>query len=363
MLPAVKSNLACIKCYKPGKPIEEVVRELKLRGEVIKLASNENPIGPSPRAVAAMRRVLTEMQLYPDDSCFYLKRRLAAKYDCGEDQIILGNGSVEIILFAALAYLSPAESAVMSDGAFIMYKIATQVAGGQVISTPMKNYLHDLDAMADAITSDTRLVFIANPNNPTGTMVGKAALARFMARVPETVLVILDQAYREYISDPDYPDAFDYLRDGRNIMILRTFSKIYGLAGLRVGYGFSRPELLAEICKMRLPFNISRIGQVAALAALDDAAHIRRSVRSNEAGKAFLYEACRKLGLKYVPSYANFILVDFKRDTAEVFDKLQRKGVIARPIREYGFPNALRISIGTEPQNEKLVRSLKAVLK
>jgi histidinol-phosphate aminotransferase len=355
--------LAGIKPYKPGKPIEEVVRELKLRGEVIKLASNENPLGPSPKAVAAMRRVLPGMQLYPDDNCFYLKQRLAAKFGVGVDQIIMGNGSVEIILFAALAHLGPNENAVMSDGAFIMYKIATSIVGGQIVSTPMKDYAHDLDAMAAAITPATRLVFIANPNNPTGTIVGKAAFARFMTRVPDSVLMVVDEAYREYISDPDYPDSFEYLKAGRNIMILRTFSKIYGLAGLRIGYGFSRPELLAEITKMRLPFNVNRVGQIGALAAVDDEAHVRRSVKNNDAGREFLYAAFRKLGLAFVPSHANFVMVDFGRDALPLFDKLQRKGVIARPIREYGFPNALRISIGTAPQNQKLARALKAVLK
>ena len=362
MLPAVKPNLAGIKPYKPGKPIEEVVRELKLRGEVIKLASNENPLGPSPRAVSAMRLALKGMQLYPDDNCFYLKHRLAERFGCNDDQIILGNGSVEIILFAALAYLSPAEAAVMSDGAFCMYRIATQVVGGQLISVPMKNYTHDLEAMAAAITPNTRLVYIANPNNPTGTVVRKPEFARFMSRVPDTVLVIVDEAYREYISDPDYPDSFEYLRQGRNVMIVRTFSKIFGLAGLRIGYGFSLPEILADVSKMRLPFNVSRIGQIGALAALDDEAHIRRSRRVNDEGKKLLYDEFRKLGLNYIPSLANFVMVDFGRDAMPVFESLQRKGVIARPIREYGFPNALRISIGTEPQNRKLVRALKTIL-
>jgi histidinol-phosphate aminotransferase len=362
MLPTVRPNLAGIKPYKPGRPIEEVIRELKLKGDVIKLASNENPLGPSPKARAAMRRVIGEMQLYPDDNCFYLKQRLAAKFGVRENEIIMGNGSVEIILFAALAYLSPNEGAVISDGAFIMYRIATQVVGGQIISTPMKDYTHDLEAMAGAIQPNTRLVYIANPNNPTGTIVKRKEFAEFMTRVPDHVLVVVDEAYREYISDPEYPDSLEYLRAGRNIMILRTFSKIYGLAGLRIGYAFARPELLADISKMRLPFNVSRVGQAAARAALDDVTHIKRSIATNEAGKAYLYDAFRKLGLDFVPTYGNFVFVDFARDSLELFDKLQRKGVIARPIREYGFPNALRISIGTEPQNVKLVRALSSVL-
>jgi histidinol-phosphate aminotransferase len=363
MLPVCKPNLTGIKPYKPGKPIEDVARELKLRCEIIKLASNENPIGPSPRAKAAMRGVLDEMQLYPDDNCNYLKARLAEKFNLAPDWIILGNGSTEILLFAAMTYLGSNDSAVFSDGAFIMYKIAVQIAGGQMITTPMKDYAHDLDAMAAAITPSTRLVYIANPNNPTGTMVGKDEFARFMARVPDHVLVVLDEAYREYISDSNYPDSFEYLKAGGNILITRTFSKIYGLAGLRVGYGFARPELLQDIGKMRLPFNVNRMGSAAALAAIDDEVHVRHSTKVNEAGKVYLYEALGKLGLKYVPTHANFIFVDFGCDTLELFDRLQRKGVIARTIREYGFPNALRITIGTEEQNRKLIRSLKAVLK
>ncbi|MEO0108593.1 MAG: histidinol-phosphate transaminase, partial [candidate division WOR-3 bacterium] len=343
-----KPNLAAIHPYKPGKPIEEVVRELKLRGEVIKLASNENPIGPSPKAITAMRRALREMQLYPDDSCFYLRRRLAERFSVGEDWIVLGNGSVEIILFTALAYLSPEQSVVISDGAFIMYKIAAQIAGAQILTTSMRDYAHDLDAMARAVRSDTRIVYIANPNNPTGTIVTREELTQFMARIPDHVLVVVDEAYREYITAAEYPDSFEYLRAGRNIMILRTFSKIYGLAGLRIGYGFARPELLLDIAKMRLPFNVNRIGQIAALAAIDDDAHVRRSVATNAEGKEFLSAAFSRLGLKFVPSYANFIMVDFGRDARQIFERLQRKGVITRPIREYGFPNALRISIGTE---------------
>lgn len=363
MLPTAKPNLAGIKPYKPGKPIEEVIRELRLRGEVIKLASNENPLGPSPKALTAMRRAIDEMHLYPDDNCFYLKHRLAERFGVSPDEIILGAGSVEIILMAALAYLGPSQSAVMSDGAFIMYRIATQIAGGQIIATPMRNYAHDLEAMAAAIRSDTRLVYIANPNNPTGTIVRNREFARFMARVPDSILVVLDEAYREYIDDPEYPDAFEYLRKGRSIMILRTFSKIYGLAGLRIGYGFAPRAIMSDVAKMRLPFNISRIGQVAALAALDDERHVRRSAEENRAGKEYLYSAFQKLGLQFVPSYGNFILVEFGRDALPVFEQLQRRGVIVRPVREYGFPNALRISIGTERQNRRLIRTLRAVLK
>jgi len=360
---ACKPNLSGIKPYKPGKPIEDVARELKLRCEIIKLASNENPVGPSPKAKAAMRGVLGEMQLYPDDNCCYLKARIAREFNVEPEWIIMGNGSTEILLFAAMTYLGGEESAVYSDGAFIMYKIATQIAGGRISTTPMKDYRHDLDAMAAAITPATRLVFVANPNNPTGTMVKQDEFARFMERVPDHVLVVVDEAYREYISDPDYPDSFQYLRAGRNILITRTFSKIHGLAGLRVGYGFARPELLQDIGKMRLPFNINRIGQVAALAALDDKAHVRHSIRVNEAGKQYLYDVLGRMGLNYVPTHANFIFVDFGCDTLELFDKLQHKGIIARTIREYGFPNALRITIGTEEQNARLARALKAVLK
>ncbi len=351
-----------IKPYKPGKPIEEVIRELNLKGEVIKLASNENPLGTSPRAIKAMRQALKESWLYPDDNCFYLKNVLAKKFNVSSDEIIVGNGSVEILPLATLAYLNREDSAVVSEGAFIWYKIAVSIAGAQLIEAPMKNYTHNLKAMADAIQKNTKLVFIANPNNPTGTIVTKKEVEEFFARIPENILVVMDEAYREYIDDPEFPDSFKIFKERKNILILRTFSKIYGLAGARLGYGIARKEIITNLMKLRISFNVNRISQVAGIAALDDDNFVKETIKINEAGKEFLYDAYKKLGLFYIPTYGNFIFVDFGRDSQIVFESLQKQSIITRTIKEYGFPNALRITIGTEKQNRRLIKTLKKIL-
>jgi len=351
-----------ISPYKPGRPIEEVARILNLKGEIIKLASNENPLGPSPLAVRALKKAATESHLYPDDSCFYLKEKLAGRMGVEPGRIFVGNGSVEILPLITLAYLDPERSAVASQSAFIWFKIAAQIAAGELIEVPMRDHRHDLEAMLKAIKKNTRLVYIANPNNPTGTIVYRAELEGFIKNVPKDILVIVDEAYFEYIDDPDYPDSFKYLREGRNILILRTFSKVYGLAGIRLGYGISRPEVIASLSKLRISFNVNRLSQVAGMAALDDHEHVERSRATNEAGKRFLYEAYRKLGLFYLPTYANFVFVDFGKDSQMIFEALQKKGIITRTIKEYGFPNALRITIGSEAQNRKLIKALEEIL-
>jgi histidinol-phosphate aminotransferase len=348
--------------YQPGKPIEEVARELNLKGEIIKLASNENPLGASPLALQAIRKASKESYLYPDDNCFYFRKKLAAKLGVDSECIFVGNGSVEILPLAALAYLDPDHSAVGSQSAFIWFKIAVRIAAGELVEVPMKNHAHDLKAMLKAIKKNTRLVYIANPNNPTGTIVTRKEVEDFFRNVPDHVLVIMDEAYYEYIDDPRYPDSFKYFRERKNIMILRTFSKIYGLAGVRLGYGIARQEIIASLAKLRISFNVNRLSQIAGTAALDDDRHVRRGKQINDSGKAYLYDAYRKLGLFYLPTFANFIFVDFARDSQTVFEALQRKGIITRTIKEYGFPHALRITIGTEEQNHKLIRALKDVL-
>jgi len=351
-----------ISPYKPGKPIEEVARELGLKGEIIKLASNENPLGPSPSAVQAIRRALKESNLYPDDNCFYLKKKLADRLSVEPGNIFAGNGSVEILPIVALAYLGPGHSAIVSQGAFIWFKIAVHIAAGELIEVPMKNHTHDLKAMLKAIKKNTRLIFIANPNNPTGTMVTKDEVEEFFMKIPEDVLVIMDEAYYEYIDDPRYPDSLQYLRQGKNILILRTFSKVYGLAGVRLGYGIASKEIIADLCKLRISFNVNRLSQIAGIAALEDHTHVGKGKAINEAGKKYLYGAYEKLGIFYLPTYANFIFVDFSRDSQTVFEALQKNGIITRTIKEYGFPHALRITIGTEEQNRKLIKALKKVL-
>jgi histidinol-phosphate aminotransferase len=351
-----------ISPYKPGRPIEEVARELKLKGEIIKLASNENPLGTSRRAVQAVRKALKDSFLYPDDNCFYLKKKLAARLKVRPEMIFVGNGSVEILPLLTLVYLGPENDAVASASAFIWFKIGVHIAAGELIEVPMKDYTHDLAAMRRAVTDKTRLLYIANPNNPTGTMVTRDEVDELFRTLPDHVLVVMDEAYHEYIDDPRYPESFKYLRQGKNIIILRTFSKIYGLAGVRLGYGVAAPETIASLAKLRISFNVNRLSQVAGLAALDDHAHVRKGRAVNEAGKKYLYAAYKRLGLFYLPTYANFVFVDFGRESQGVFEALQKKGIITRTIREYGFPNALRITIGTPDQNRRLVRALEEIL-
>ncbi len=358
-----RRNVEEIRPYVPGKPVEEVRRELGLSGNIIKLASNENPLGPSPLAVKAMRKALKRTHFYPEDGAYYLTRALARRHGVGEDQILIANGSVEVMYYLTTAFANPGESVAMNDQAFILYRIVTKVADARRIAPPLKNYTHDLAAIALAIEPDTKVVFIANPNNPTGTMNTQEEAEEFMAVVPPNVIVVWDEAYREYIDRPDYPDTMRYIREGRNVVILRTFSKIFGLAGLRVGYAIGKPEIIAALRKVRVPFNVATLGQEGCLAALDDEAHIQRSKAMNAEGREFLYKAFDRLGIFHVPSVANFVYVDVGRDSLPVFQALQREGVIIRPIKEYDFPNSFRASVGTPRQNRKLIRALKKVLK
>lgn len=351
-----------IETYKPGKPVEEVARELKLKGEIIKLASNENPLGTSPLALKALRNALKESFYYPDDNCFYLKKKLAERFGVEPENLIIGNGSVEILPMITQAYLGPGQSAVGSRGAFIWFKIAVAIADGELLEVPLTYFTHNLRAMLGAVQETTRLIYIANPNNPTGTMVSRDEVEDFFRRVPDHILTIMDEAYFEYIDDPRYPYSLKLFKERKNIIILRTFSKIYGLAGNRLGYGIAPKDVICSLSKVRISFNANRLSQIAGIAALDDYAHVKKGKAVNEAGKEYLYDAYKKLGLFHIPTFGNFIFVDFARDSRIVFEALQRKGIITRTIKEYGFPHALRITIGTEEQNRKLVRALKQVL-
>ena len=363
MLPVPRPNIEGIRPYKPGKPIEQVVRELGIKGPVIKLASNENPLGPSPRALSALRRVLPELHYYPEDSGHLLRAKLSATHKVDPVSIILGNGSVEIIMMACLAYLEPGDELVMSDHSFMMARLGAAIMNARLVEVPTLDYTHDLEQMLSSITPRTKIVYLDNPINPLGTIVTKDALNEFMAKVPEHVLVIVDEAYAEYITSRDYPKALDYYNQNKNVLILHTFSKVYGLAGLRIGYGFARPEIIGCLAKVRLPFNASRSAQAAALAALDDKRHVVRSRQTNEAGKEFLYRELKKLNkVFYLKSFANFVFINFAVDSQEIFEGLQRRGVIARTIREYGFPNALRITVGTPAENKRFLKALAEVL-
>ncbi|MCX8073674.1 MAG: histidinol-phosphate transaminase [Candidatus Binatia bacterium] len=347
--------------YPPGKPIEELEREYGIR-DSIKLASNENPLGPSPRAIAAIREALTQLHRYPDGSCYYLKRALARKLGVSADAILFGSGSNELIELAVRTFLRQGDEAVMADQAFVIYRLVVQAQGATARVVPLRHYTHNLEAMADAITPATRMVFLANPNNPTGTIVFRNEWEEFLSRVPEDVLVVMDEAYFEYVDDPRYPDSLSSQSPTRALLTLRTFSKIYGLAGLRIGYGIAPPALVDLMDRVRAPFNVSSLAQVAALAALEDDEHVQRTREVNRRGMEFFRREFERLGLEYVPSWANFILVRVGNG-ARVYEALLRQGVIVRPMGVYGFPEHVRISIGTAAENERCVHALEQVLR
>jgi histidinol-phosphate aminotransferase len=356
------ANLQAVPVYQPGRPIEEVARELGLPADdIVKLASNENPLGPSRLALAAMRQALAQANLYPDGNAFYLKQKLAAKLGLTPAHLILGNGSNEILEFVGHALIAPGAEVVVSQYCFAVYPIVTALFGGKLVLVPAKDYGHDLDAMLAAITPDTRVVIVANPNNPTGTSAHREDLVRFATAVPENVVLALDEAYHEFLDEP--PDLLPDIRSGRklNLLLLRTFSKIYGLAGLRLGYGIGHPDLIAEFEKIRQPFNINSVAQAGALAALDDTAHAQRTRRLNSRGLKLYARAFRKLGLAFIPSSANFILVRVG-DGQRVFNEMQRLGVIVRPMDGYQLPEWIRISVGTPTENKRCLAALQSAL-
>lgn len=359
---SLNPTLANLPVYQPGRPIEEVARELGLPAtDFIKLASNENPLGPSPAALAAMQKVLASLHLYPDGNAFYLKQKLAAKLGVTTGNLILGNGSNEIIEFAGHAMMSPGAEVVVSQYCFAVYPIVTQLFGAKLVTVPAKNFAHDLPAMLAAVTPRTKVLFVANPNNPTGTLAAREEILKFVNEVPPHVLLVMDEAYLEFLDEP--ADLLPLIRAGQkpNLLLMRTFSKIFGLAGLRLGYGIAHPDLVAALEKVRQPFNINAIAQAAALAALDDAEHLRRTRENNTAGLRFFEREFRALKLEFVPSAANFILVRVG-DGARVFNELQKLGCITRPMAGYQLPEWLRISIGTPKENARCLAGLKTIL-
>ena len=350
-------HIKSIKPYFPGKPIEELERELGITGSV-KLASNENPAGPSPMAIKALRKGISDMNRYPDGNCYYLRDSLATRLDVGNDELIFGNGSNEIIELAVRTFMGPGDEAVMAHPSFVVYSMIVQAVKGKNIIVPLKDAKHDLDAMAETITERTRIIFIANPNNPTGTINTAVEMDAFMKRVPDNVLVVVDEAYYEYVSSREYADSMKYFGQERDILILRTFSKIYGLSGLRIGYGISKYGIVSEMNKVRQPFNVNAPAQRAALAALDDEKHIERSKGINEKGKKLIYKGLKSLGINFVPTEANFVFITFESDVAaELYDELLRKGVIIRPMG----PRAIRVTIGLAKENRRFIEALKGV--
>lgn len=355
------AGVQALQPYQPGKPIEELERELGL-SNVVKLASNENPLGASELAVAACQKAAAGMYLYPDSSGFELKNKLAERYGVKASQLTLGNGSNDVLDLIARAFLQPGKSAVFSQHAFVVYPIAVQACGARAIVTPAKAWGHDLEAMAAAIEEDTRVVFIANPNNPTGTWVGNAALEKFLAAVPDNVIVVLDEAYTEYVDEPEFPNGLDYLARYPNVIVTRTFSKAFGLAGLRVGYSISSVEVCDLLNRVRAPFNVSTQALAAAVAVLDDAAYLKESCEVNKAGLKQLGEGFDRLGIEWIPSVGNFIAFKVLVPAAEVYDGLLHKGVIVRPIGVYAMPDFLRVSVGLEAENARFLEALAQVL-
>jgi histidinol-phosphate aminotransferase len=364
---AVK-GVQALQPYQPGKPIEELERELGI-SNILKLASNENPLGASPKAKASLAKVAETLELYPDGSGYQLKAAIAEKFQLKPEQITLGNGSNDLLEIVARAFLDEHGGAVFSEHAFAIYAIASQAVGAELQvakANPADHYSmpygHNLVNMAAKITDKTRVVFIANPNNPTGTWLSKADLHRFLERVPQEVIVLIDEAYTEYVSEPDFPNALQWLDEFPNLIVTRTFSKIYGLAGLRVGYAASSPAIADILNRVRQPFNVNSMALAAAQAALSDEAFLQASVTTNQAGLQQWFKACADQGWEYIPTVGNFITINTQREALPVYNALLREGVIVRPIAGYGMPQHLRITIGTEAQNTRCIAALQKVL-
>ena len=357
------SQLRDITVYEAGKPIEETARELGVDpGVIIKLASNENPLGPSPKAIQAMCAALENAHLYPDGSGFYLCKAIAARLGLAPENIILGNGSNEALEFLGHAFLDAMrqDEVIASEYAFVVYKLIATSFGARMIEVPSPDHRQDLEAMLRAITPKTRLIFIPNPNNPTGTLISQRAIDSFMSRVPEKVIVVFDEAYFEFLNDP--PDTLRFVHERRNVIVLRTFSKIHGLAGLRIGYAVSRPDVIDVLHRTRQPFNVNSIAQAGALAALEDDAHLRETKRVIDEGRAYLQEQFAEMRISFVPGVANFLMVNVG-DGCAVFDQLLRRKIIVRPLKGYGLPEWVRISVGTMKQNRELIGALKDVMR
>ncbi len=357
-----RQELENLQPYPPGKPIEEVQREHGLT-DVVKLASNENPYGPSPMAIEAIKAELSELHLYPESGCFYLRKKLADRLGVPAENLLFGNGSDEVVALMTMAFLDEQTNIVCSERTFIRYEMGATSMGARTIRVPMKDWRHDVDALAKAIDANTRFVFVANPDNPIGSGVTAAEIRRLLESVPSSVIVVLDEAYYEYARAwSEYPDSIALLSEFPNLVVLRTFSKAYGLAGIRLGFGIGHPQIWNAVDRVRPPFNVNRLAQVAAQAALDDTDHLRRTVDGNRAGLKYLYTELERLGLEFVPSYANFVLVNMKRPALPLYESLLQRGVIVRPMGIYQLPEHLRISVGLPQENETFIAALSKVL-
>lgn len=358
----VPEHVLAIPAYVPGKPIEEVRRELGI-DDIVKMASNENPLGPSPKAVEAAQRYLERAHIYPESSAPELRQALASRFGLPTSSVILGNGSDEIMQLAAHVFIRPGTEAIIGANTFSMYRISVQAFGGKIRAVPLKQHRFDLAAVAAAVNPNTRLIFLAIPNSPTGTVVSRAEFDDFVNGLPENgLLLVIDEAYREYVRERDCPNGTDYLSKRLPVLVLRTFSKIYGLAGLRIGYGFAAPWVIELLNRVRPPFNVNALAQAAAVAALEDVEHVQRSVRNTEVGMKFLEEELSRLGVEVIPSQANFLTFCLNRDANQVYNDLLSAGIIVRPLASFGMPRCIRVTIGTQEQNQRFVRALRNVL-
>ncbi|HPN88812.1 MAG TPA: histidinol-phosphate transaminase [Candidatus Omnitrophota bacterium] len=357
----IKKTVLESQPYIPGKPIQEVKRELGLK-DVIKVASNENPYPPSPQVIAAMRKESKNVNRYPDSSCFYLREQLAKQLKVKPTQLVFGNGSDEIIVLAVRAFIKPGDEIVIAKPTFLIYNIASCMEGGVVKEVPIKDFQYDLKGMLAQITSKTRIIFIGNPDNPCGAYIPQKKLENFVSKVPDDVLIFLDEAYFEYVQAKDYGSSIDMVSRYKNVLVARTFSKIYGLAGLRIGYAIGDEELIDWLNRLREPFNVNSMAQAAALACLKDKIYYKNITKEIERQRQFLYKSFKSLELKFVKTFTNFILIFVPGDSTDVCQKLLQKGVIVRDMRGWGLKNYIRISIGTAQENKKVVQTLKEIL-
>ena len=357
----VRKGILDLKPYIPGKPIEEVKRELGLK-EVIKLASNETSIGPSPLAVEAIKKEVENINLYPEGSSRALREKIAHKLNLDKEMIIIGNGGDNIIDLIGMAFINEDDEVIIGEITFPAYETITKIMGGELISVKLKNFRFDLEEIIQRINEKTKIIFLCNPNNPTGTIVEKKEVADFMGKIPPEVIVVFDEAYYDYVEDKNYPDSISYVSERKNVIIIRTFSKIAGIAGVRVGYGIASPELIGDLRRVVNPFTTNRLAQVAALASLDDEEHYKKVLKSNQEGKKYLYKELKELGLFYLPTEANFIYIDLKEDSGVVFEKLLRKGVIVRQGKTWDCPNFIRVTIGTAYENKRFIQAIKEVM-
>jgi len=353
----IRKGILDLKPYIPGKPIEEVKRELGLK-EVIKLASNETSVGPSPLAIEAIKKEIKNINLYPEGSSRLLREKLAHRLSIDKEMIIIGNGEDDIIDLIGMTFINDGDEVISGEITFPAYETAAKIMGGKIISVKLKDFRFDLEKIAQRINEKTKIVFLCNPNNPTGTIVDKEAVDKFIKQVPEDVIVVFDEAYYDYVEDQGYPNSLSYVLEEKNVIILRTFSKIAGIAGVRVGYGIAKHELIGYLNRVVNPFTTNRLAQVAALASLDDEEHRKKVLRSNQEGKKYLYRELKEIDLFYLPTEANFIFIDLKENSEVIFEKLLRKGVIIRPGETWGCPNFIRVTIGTAYENKKFIQAL-----